>query len=524
MSTDGIRPWDIAQATQHWNSAAVTEFEHYPASALRSIQIIIPDMLTMSHRVREAERLSRMFEGIPQVTAAKLETFSVVLRGQLDRRWGGFGVAGGTTRVNAKTREQAEADLTERARLYMTTPGTSAWVKQREEKEKDVVAKYADKLKAAKPAPAALKTDDDLVAAAVAAISTIQSRDKDKGKGKAVDVPKLAEKGSGPGGKGNGSPNMLNNGHMGKETLDSGIADEDSLTELGDPPRPDKGKGRMLPATLDIATMADGLHPDLKDDADSQIDPDDEVKVEQAENGESSSGPKQRAKRKVRGADDSQDILTDHDKCAINNHLRLEEQTTCILRIIARVFPNLVSLQVVRGGSNRTDVVEGEDSMERMLRCIVEPLKDVDSLRHLDLGLAVVGLREARDFPVGLNVPVVDPVKAAAQYGPTQARSMMLRKRLHETDILKAVKEGDAWRKKVIERFALGRGDPVIPANHGSDAPPKAITWPRGIQSGCVYSPDLIERIKYRGFLMCWEKDMVNGTEVLKWKRRNVIL
>jgi hypothetical protein len=285
-----------------------------------------------------------------------------------------------------------------------------------------------------------------------------------------------------------------------------------AITDTDSEPKLDKGKGKAdPPATLDIAAMQDGVDPVLEDASDSDTDPD--VKAESDDNGV----PTKIRRKKVKD-EDSKDILSAHDRNAIANHIRMEDHITSILSRLANRFPNLVSLQVVRGGSNRTDVLEGEDSIERMLRACVVPLANLVSLRHLDLGLAVLGTREARDFPIGLHVPKIDPVKVAAQVGPTQARSMMLRKRIHETDILKAVKEGDAWRKKVIERFALG-----VRQDAAGDATPP-VTWPKSVRSGFVYSPDLIERVKYRGFLMCWEKDVVNGQETLKWKRHNVIL
>ena len=506
-------------------------------------------MIANTHRMNESDRVRRFLECIPTVTAEKIEIFSIVLRGQMDRRWGGFGVSGGTTRLVAKTKEQADAELTERALIVMAPHGPSI-KQQREDAAKSAAAKFASLMSAAKPKIQPTAKDEAGEALAKAATAGLEARkEKEQPGAKAPeenkDVPvaaSIGDEGNANDPASDGIEVTLNANDTdidatdqlpvvdGTEatatTLDKGkgkaveedVARPQTLNttfaedDITVPIKVDKGKGKAtdeLPATLNIAAMQDGVDPALQDVSDDESD-DSEPKVDAA------AAPEAEASGNDGKAPNAQ--ARNH----VANHIRMEDQIATILRQINNRLPNLVSLQVVRGGSVRTDILEGPDSLTRMMECCVQPIQNLTSLRHLDLGLAVLGQREARDFPIGLHVPAVDVVKAAAKYGPTRARILGLRHNLHVEDIKRATrKEGDAWRIKVIQKFALGKGDGQE-AEGASPALP--VTWPKGIKSGFVYSPDIVKRTKYRGFLTAWEKDMVNGQEVLKWTRHDVVL
>lgn len=217
---------------------------------------------------------------------------------------------------------------------------------------------------------------------------------------------------------------------------------------------------------------------------------------------------------------------TEYDKQTQGNSRRFHRQYPALLRDIAETFPNLVTLQVVRRGTARNDVVEGGLTLEEYAAAYVTPLRKLHKLENLDLGLAVVGRREVRDFPLGITLPEITP-----EMNPLLAREVEIRRKLHEADIIRATKEGDAWRLKVLERFVLGKGgekegegesdeednNPVHnpPANlaSASEVLPVKLPrgWPTGVASGYVFSADLNRRAMYKGILTSWTKGLVGG-------------
>jgi hypothetical protein len=199
------------------------------------------------------------------------------------------------------------------------------------------------------------------------------------------------------------------------------------------------------------------------------------------------------------------------------SHRRMVRSYTFILRAIANKFPNLVGLSLQRRGTYRIDIAEGFNSPADLADLFVIPLKKLEKLVHLDLGLAICGAKEVSDFPLGLSVHGTRKGREKAKSADTDIQS--LKRRKYEQDIKKAIEEGDAWRKEVLGNFVVlpekskGEGD-----GQEEEVPPR---WPPGVKSGHIVSVDLNERMRSQGVAIEWK---VVGREIVLGQPRQIKL
>lgn len=518
----GKSSWVLTKLTQGWPASEWTQhkFDYAAAPNLEAIQQFLPVPV---NRGRHSD--SRMLESyqpmLDRELTEKLKSLSLVLP-NLDRRWGGFGVSGFSSNVHQKTKEQVEQDLAERSRIHLITPGLAASRRRAQEtKHVDKVKeKWAALAKTAlvKPAkPTATLGDEAARAAALALVSSIKpvsTGPKDKGKGKAVDKSENLPDAKAPE---HGAEEAT---HIGKEPNTNGIVD---ITE--DPLSP-------VPLKADISESSTPrkrrYSASSSSDADSSA---------PSQSGLTAQPGPSRPRRRPQDEDANGPVLSEYDRQAITNRVRLHGNFPRLLGDITEAFPNLVSLQVLRQ-SARIDIVEDLMTADEYATIYVDPIKPLTKLEHLDLGLAVVGRRELRDFPLNLTIPDIEP-----GMNPLVARDLAIRKKLLEADIARATREGDAWRKKVLDRFVLGRpkdqpGDDSVDDIQGNtfSHPPNlaAVTdvddevphsgWPKTIRSGFVYMADLSPRVMHRGVLVDWQKDVRDQAETLVLTKSKIIL
>lgn len=199
-----------------------------------------------------------------------------------------------------------------------------------------------------------------------------------------------------------------------------------------------------------------------------------------------------------------------------------EMNYTSILNSIASKLPNLVGLSLRRHGSFHPDIVQdGNSDYSIPRRIFAKPLCKLDKLKFLDLDLAICGERELTDFPLGLNVH-----KAPSALAKIEEKKLSAAKRkIYDDDVAQAVSEGDAWRREVLGGMVYetpvetarndkdagaqsdAHSDSGSISDSDSEAPTPAIelpTWPKGVQSGHVYTIDLHDRRRHRGLLIPW--------------------
>lgn len=190
-----------------------------------------------------------------------------------------------------------------------------------------------------------------------------------------------------------------------------------------------------------------------------------------------------------------------------------------MLRCIVQKLPNLVGLSLLRDGLTRFDVTETKADLSETVEALAEPLKELKHLRYLDLGLAIVGRAEVADFPLGLSVGCSRHGKAKGREYESDLQA--LKRRHYTLATTKAKKEGDEWRKIVLERLvntstnlvSLNQaesensnqpgGSDTDAVNGGNDDTftPK---WPKGIRSGHIFAPDLTNRLRRNGVVIPW--------------------
>ena len=209
-----------------------------------------------------------------------------------------------------------------------------------------------------------------------------------------------------------------------------------------------------------------------------------------------------------------------------------------LLRFTAGEMPDLVGLSIQRRGGARLDLTETRGDLDEFVHNFVEPIAKLDKLRFFDLGLAVAGISEVSNFPLGLSF-------STTRSGRDKAKELdpalqALKRRKYTLDMTKAKAEGDQWRKNVLERcFNLPNSTPVdrnsgIAASSstantstgtgqsharnsadGEEGGP--ITWPESLRSGYFVAPDLENRVRYQGVMIPWkikEEKVVLGTPV----------
>lgn len=375
-----------------------------------------------------------------------------------------------------------EKDLVERARIFLSAPGGRPKGKQANvDKIKEKWASLA-KTALVKPAPAPSSLGQAAARAVAAAlVSSIQPlKGGGKGKGKAEQV---------------------------KEKEAPAAGEEERPGDVAEASKAESASATGEEASSSTGPTTDGVP------ADSEAE-------------QQTGTPAPRAHRSLR---DSDDTLTEYDRQAIANRVRLHQQFPALLGKIVETFPNLVSLQLLRQGTARIDVVEGLLSVDEYAAAYATPLRTLNKLEHLDLGLAIVGRREVRDFPLGVSIPEITP-----GINHLVARELGTRRKILEADVDRACREGDAWRRKVLERFVgeeteeeaeSGSNAPVNLAA-AEDAPVKLSKgWPLGVKSGFVYSADLRRRGMHRGVLTVWNREKpAEGEGVALAEKSNIVL
>ena len=210
------------------------------------------------------------------------------------------------------------------------------------------------------------------------------------------------------------------------------------------------------------------------------------------------------------------------------------------LQLVVEKMPNLVGLSIQRRDGTRLDLTETRSDLDEFAKHYVEPLAKLGKLRYLDLGLAVSGLSEVSDFPLGLSLSTTRSARGKAKGLDPALQAMKRRK--YTLDMMKAKIEGDQWRKIVLERcFGLPSSVPadedtttsptsIEPSTgpgsgsasafggggEGGESKPKLV-WPESLRSGCFIAPDLENRIRYRGLMIPWkieEEKVVLGAPV----------
>jgi hypothetical protein len=219
--------------------------------------------------------------------------------------------------------------------------------------------------------------------------------------------------------------------------------------------------------------------------------------------------------------------MTSAERHAIYAHRASMRQYEPILTLIAQNLPDLVGLSVLRQGTYMAEITESARLFDTEVQLWVEPFRKLESLQYLDLGLAVSGVKEVSDFPLGLSITHSRKGRETAKVAGNDIQA--LKRRKYELDIKKAVEEGDKWRLEVLKRFlipkvvevpqSLADAESVAGGGSGSGSGSgsgtadgtgdtdegSAITWPKGLKSGYVYSPDLVHRLRGNGLAIPWK-------------------
>lgn len=243
----------------------------------------------------------------------------------------------------------------------------------------------------------------------------------------------------------------------------------------------------------------------------------------------------------TRSADDTH--VSRYARNASQQTSRALSGISTILNRVAVYFPGIIALRVLRNGSSRFDIVQSAKGVEEYAEVYTRPLRDMKNLSYLDLGLAIVGQAEVRDFPLGVSI-FDSRKKSNAGMAAGQADANLRRKKW-DLKAQDATKEGDSWRRAILERFVLGKRERVSLLDTGTNAPSgdfsdpdddedadepepddeqHAVPWPSSLQRGHVYAVDLVERAKRRGILVEWTRHVEDGKETLKLAKRRIQL
>ena len=209
--------------------------------------------------------------------------------------------------------------------------------------------------------------------------------------------------------------------------------------------------------------------------------------------------------------------MTTAERHAIYSHRASARQYSPILSSIAAAMPDLIGLSVLRQGTYMAEITEGARPLDSEVELWVEPLLKLESLQHLDLGLAIPGIKEVSDFPIGLSITQSRKGRETAKATGNDIQA--LKRRKYELDIKKAVEEGDKWRLEVLKRFLIPKSNDVpqsladAESNAGSSTAGNtngnedegSVTWPKGLKSGYIYSTDLVHRLRGNGLAIPWK-------------------
>ena len=212
--------------------------------------------------------------------------------------------------------------------------------------------------------------------------------------------------------------------------------------------------------------------------------------------------------------------MTNAERHAIYSHRASARQYSPILSVIATALPDLIGLSVRRQGTYMAEITEGSRLLESEVELWVEPLLRLDSLQYLDLGLAISGIKEVSDFPIGLSTTQSRKGRETAKATGNDIQA--LKRRKYELDIKKAVEEGDKWRLEVLKRFLVPKSNDVpqsladAESNAGSTSgnanvngsgneDEGSVTWPKSLKSGYIYSIDLVNRLRGNGLAIPWK-------------------
>jgi hypothetical protein len=212
--------------------------------------------------------------------------------------------------------------------------------------------------------------------------------------------------------------------------------------------------------------------------------------------------------------------MTTAERHAIYSHRASARGYSPILSSIAQAMPDLIGLSVLRQGTYMAEITEGARLLDSEVELWVEPLLKLESLQYLDLGLAISGIKEVSDFPIGLSITQSRKGRETAKATGNDIQA--LKRRKYELDIRKAVEEGDKWRLEVLKRFLIPKSNDVPQSladaesnagsstagnvnGNGNEDEGSAVTWPKGLKSGYIYSVDLVNRLRGNGLAIPWE-------------------
>jgi len=210
--------------------------------------------------------------------------------------------------------------------------------------------------------------------------------------------------------------------------------------------------------------------------------------------------------------------MTTAERHAKYSHRASARQYSPILSSIAAAMPDLIGLSVLRQGTYMPEITEGARLLDSEVELWVEPLLKLNSLQYLDLGLAISGIKEVSNFPIGLSITQSRKGRETAKATGNDIQA--LKRRKYELDIKKAVEEGDKWRMEVLKRFLipksndvpqsladaeLNAGTSVAGNGNGNEDEGSPVTWPKGLKSGYIYSTDLVNRLKGNGLAIPWK-------------------
>jgi hypothetical protein len=218
--------------------------------------------------------------------------------------------------------------------------------------------------------------------------------------------------------------------------------------------------------------------------------------------------------------------MTTAERHAIYSHRASARGYSPILSSIAQAMPDLIGLSVLRQGTYMAEITEGARLLDSEVELWVEPLLKLESLQYLDLGLAIPGIKEVSDFPIGLSITQSRKGRETAKATGNDIQA--LKRRKYEFDIKKAVEEGDKWRLEVLKRFLIPKSNDVPQSladaesnagsstagngnangngnGNGNEDEGSAVTWPKGLKSGYIYSTDLVNRLRGNGLAIPWK-------------------
>jgi hypothetical protein len=214
--------------------------------------------------------------------------------------------------------------------------------------------------------------------------------------------------------------------------------------------------------------------------------------------------------------------MTTAERHAIYSHRASARGYSPIISSIAQAMPDLIGLSVLRQGTYMAEITEGARLLDSEVELWVEPLLKLESLQYLDLGLAIPGIKEVSDFPIGLSITQSRKGRETAKATGNDIQA--LKRRKYELDIKKAVEEGDKWRLEVLKRFLIPKSNDVPQSladaesnagsstagngngnGNGNEDEGSAVTWPKGLKSGYIYSTDLVNRLRGNGLAIPWK-------------------